>query len=103
MKALDETDPRRRMRTNEQFPLRIVIQAPSRGFGERYTTMMEWLDEHCGINGWSIAPVASSGICDDAIAIYVSNPTCALAFIARWCLQGDPPGLYEFRQNDPPP
>ena len=99
MKPLDETKPRRRMRTEERFPLRIVIHAPSPSLGERYTTMMGWLDEHCGINGWSIAPVASSGVCDDAVAVYVSNPTCALAFIARWCLPSDLPGLYEAREK----
>jgi hypothetical protein len=38
---------------------------------------------------------------NDAIAVYVGNPTCALAFIARWCLPGDPPGVYELRETDP--
>jgi hypothetical protein len=63
--------------------------------------MMNWLDEHCGVDGWAIGPAGTRGIPNDAIAVYVGNPTCALAFIARWCVAGDPSGMYEFRQIDP--
>jgi hypothetical protein len=57
-----------------------------------------------GVSG-SVTPFLSPGtrgISNDAIAVYVGNPTCALAFIARWCEPGDPPGLYELRRADPP-
>ena len=84
-----------------RFPLRITIHTPPEGFGRRYTAMMEWLDEHCGIDAWSIGPAGTHGIRNDAIAVYVANPTCALAFITRWCVAGDPPGLYQLRANEP--
>jgi hypothetical protein len=50
-----------------------------------------WLDENCGISDWSITPTGTRCAHNDAIAVYLSNPTCALAFIARWCLQQDDP------------
>jgi hypothetical protein len=40
---------------------------------------VERLDDNCGINGWSIAPAGVRGVVNDAIAVYVSNPTCAAA------------------------
>lgn len=97
-------NPRRQItaRAEERFPLRIVIRTPPGGFGARYTVMMEWLDEHCGVDGWAIGPAGTRGVRNDAIAVYVGNPTCALAFIARWCVSGEPPGMYGFRQSDPP-
>ena len=96
-------NPRRQItdKAKEQFPLRIVIKTPPGGFGQRYTIMMDWLDEHCGVNGWAIGPAGSRGIFNDAIAVYVGNPTCALAFIARWCEAGNPPGLYDLRETEP--
>ncbi len=84
-----------------QFPVRIVIRVPPSGIGSRYTPMTEWLDENCGIGGWSITPAGTRGISNDAIAVYMSGPTCAVAFVARWCVAGDPPGFYELRQDEP--
>jgi hypothetical protein len=84
-----------------KFPVRIVIKVPEAGIGTRYMPMTEWLDENCGIRGWSITPAGTRGIANDAIALYMSGPTCAVAFVARWCLPGDPPGFYELRQDEP--
>ena len=84
----------------ERFPLRIVIREPSRGFREHSPTITNWLDQNCGIDGWLIARADRRGD-HNAIAVHVSNPTCALAFLARWCLPGDPSGLYELRHTDP--
>ena len=55
--------------------------------------MMEWLDAHCGIDGWMIDPAGTRGVHNDTIAVYIGNPTCALALIASWCVPGDPPGM----------
>jgi hypothetical protein len=63
--------------------------------------MTEWLDENCGIGGWSITPAGTRGILNDAVALYVNGPTCAAAFVARWCIPGDPSGFYELRQAEP--
>jgi hypothetical protein len=54
-----------------------------------------------GIRGWSITRVGTRGIRNDAVAVYMSGPTCAIAFVARWCVPGDPPGFYEFRPDEP--
>ena len=57
-----------------QFPVRIVIKVPPNGIGTRYMPMTEWLDENCGVGGWSITPVGTRGIANDAIAVYMSGP-----------------------------
>jgi hypothetical protein len=41
-------------------------------------------------------------VLNDAFAVFMSNPTCALAFVARWLVPGDPPGFYDLRGDEPP-
>ena len=84
-----------------RFPLRIVIRVPGDGIGTRYGPMSDWLDENCGIGGWSITPAGTRGVLNDAMAVYLNGPTCAVAFVARWCVSGDPPGFYHLRQDEP--
>jgi hypothetical protein len=75
---------------------------PPGGIGTRYTPMVDWLDEHCGVDGWSITPAGMRGLLNDALAVYVNTPACALAFVERWLVRGDdPPGFYELRQDEP--
>lgn len=62
---------------------------------------MDWLDEHCGIDGWSIASAGTRGVGNDSVAVYVNTPTCAVAFVARWLVPGDPPGFCDLRQDNP--
>jgi hypothetical protein len=67
-----------------RFPLRIVVKVPPGGIGTHYVPMVDWLDEHCGVDGWSITPVGTRGLLNDALAVYVNTPACALAFVERW-------------------
>ena len=85
----------------QRFPRAYCARVPGDGIGTRYAAMTEWLDENCGIGGWSITPAGTRGVLNDAIAIYMNGPTCAVAFVARWCTPGDPPGFYELRQDEP--
>jgi hypothetical protein len=62
--------------------------------------MTTWLDDNCGIDGWAMTP--ARGVVNDAVAVYVNCPTCAAAFVARWCVPGDPPGFYDLRRDEPP-
>lgn len=96
-------NPRRQIiaKAEEQFPVRIVVKVPGQGLGTRYGAMSDWLDENCGVNGWSIGPAGTRGVRNDAIAVYMSGPTCAVAFVARWCVPGDPPGMYDLRETEP--
>jgi hypothetical protein len=91
-----------RQEAEQQFPVRIIIRTPGGGIGQRYKAMTDWLDENCGINGWAFAPSGMRSVVNDAFAVYVSNPTCAVAFVARWLVPGDPPGFYELREDEPP-
>jgi len=84
-----------------RFPIRIAVRVPAAGIGQRYMPMTEWLDENCGLGGWSMTPAGTRSVLNDAMAVYVSNPTCAAAFVARWCVPGDPPGFYELRSDEP--
>jgi hypothetical protein len=85
-----------------RFPIRIVVKVPESGIGTRYVPMVDWLDEHCGVDGWSITPAGTRGLLNDALAVYINTPACALAFVERWLVPGnDPPGLYELRQDKP--
>jgi len=63
--------------------------------------MCEWLDENCGIDGWAIAPAGTRDVLIDAIAVYVNTPTCAMGFVARWLVPGEPHGFYEVRADEP--
>jgi hypothetical protein len=84
-----------------RFPLRIVVKVPEGGIGTRYTPMVDWLDAHCGVDGWSITPAGTRGLRNDVLAVYVNTPACALVFVARWLVPGeDPPGIYELRPDD---
>jgi hypothetical protein len=49
-----------------RFPVRIAIKVPPGGIGQRYTPMMAWLDDNCGVDGWSIAPAGVRGVFNDA-------------------------------------
>ena len=84
-----------------RFPVRIAMRLPPGGIGRHYKPMTDWLDENCGIDGWSMAPAGVRGVVNDAVAVYVSTPTCAVAFVARWCVSGDPPGFYDLRHEEP--
>jgi hypothetical protein len=84
-----------------KFPVRIPVKVPGSGLGQRYTAISEWLDDNCGVDGWSIAPAGTRGILNDAMAVYVNTPTCAVAFVARWLVPGDPPGFYQVREDEP--
>jgi len=84
-----------------RFPVRIAVKLPAGGIGQRYKAMTDWLDDNCGIDGWSMAPAGMRGVVNDAVAVYVNTPTCAVAFVARWCVTGDPPGFYDLREQEP--
>jgi hypothetical protein len=70
--------------------VRIAVRVPGSGLGQRYMAISAWLDDNCGVGGWSITPAGTRGVLNDAMAVYVNTPTCAVAFIARWLVPGDP-------------
>jgi hypothetical protein len=85
-----------------RFPVRLLVKVPEGGIGTRYTPMADWLDEHCGIDGWAFTPAGARGLLNDALAVYVNTPACALAFVTRWLVPGnDPPGIYELCDDEP--
>ncbi len=81
------------MRTTQQasreaerrFPVRIRIGVAPGGLGSRLNQMNAWLDANCGADGWAMTPSGTSGIVNDAVAVYFADPTIASAFVARWC------------------
>jgi hypothetical protein len=85
-----------------QFPIRIIVWVPEVGIGARCTGMTDWLDENCEMGAWSICRAGMRGVLNDAVAVYVNTPICAVSFVARWCVPSDPPGFYDLRSDDPP-
>ena len=72
-----------------RFPVRIAVRIPN-GLGQQYQPMSDWLDENCGVRGWAITSMGRQPMGEDAVAVYLSTPTCAVGFVARWCVPGDP-------------
>src|SRR5207248_11322046 len=72
-------------RAERWFPVRIRLALPVGGLGERLNRMHEWLDQNAGAHGRAMTPSGSSGVVNDAIAIYFADATIASAFVARWC------------------
>ena len=68
-----------------QFPVRVRIAVPPEGLGRQLELMHAWLDEVCGVAGWSSAPAGTAGVVNDAIAFYFESAGLAYAFVARFC------------------
>jgi hypothetical protein len=70
------------MRTSQQatrdaerrFPVRIRIGIPPGGLGSRLGQMNAWLDANCGADGWAMTPSGTSGVVNDAVAVYFADP-----------------------------
>ena len=56
-----------------QFPVRVRIAVPPEGLGRQLELMHAWLDEVCGVAGWSSAPAGTAGVVNDAIAFYFES------------------------------
>ena len=69
-----------------QFAVWIRIGVPPEGLGSQLTQMIGWLDANCGAGSWSMTPSGTSGIVNDALAIYFPEPAVARAFVNRWCI-----------------
>jgi hypothetical protein len=63
--------------------------------------MSDWLDENCGTHGWAITSAGTRGVLNDAVAVYVNTPTCAVAFVARWLILAARRGFYQVREDEP--
>src|ERR1051326_6663525 len=71
--------------TERHLPVRIRIAIPPDGFGGQLHQMIAWLDANCGPGFWAMAPAGTSGVVNDALAIYVFNAEIARTFVNRWC------------------
>ena len=63
--------------------VRIRVAVPPGGLGRRLTQMTAWLDENCGAAGWAMTPSGVRGVFNDAISLYLADPTIASAFVCR--------------------
>jgi hypothetical protein len=68
------------------LPVRIRIAVPPDGLGSQLDQMIAWLDANCGPGFWAIAPSGTSGVMNDALAIYFPSDALARAFVKRWCI-----------------
>jgi hypothetical protein len=81
--------PRASMRAQREaerrYPVRVRIAVPPEGFGRQLAIMHAWLDETCGAEGWATAPAGTTGVVNDAVALYFADAAVAHAFVARFC------------------
>lgn len=78
--------PGRTLREAERgFPVRVRIAVPPQGFGRQLAIMHAWLDETCGVAGWTSAPAGLTGVLNDAVAFYFEDAAFAHAFVNRFC------------------
>jgi hypothetical protein len=68
-----------------RYPVRVRIAVPPEGLGRQLEIMHAWLDETCGTEGWASAPAGTTGIVNDALALYFEDAAFARAFVARFC------------------
>ena len=79
---------------DRKFPVRIAVKVPLNGIRQRCGSISDWLDENRGVDGWTITQAGTRTAGDQAIAVY-DTPTCAVAFVARWCVPGERPSFYD--------
>src|SRR5271169_7033524 len=68
-----------------RYPVRLRIAVLPEGFGRQLDIMHAWLDETCGAKGWATAPAGTTGVVNDALALYFEDAAFAHAFVARFC------------------
>ena len=68
-----------------RYPVRVRIAVPPEGLGRQLEIMHAWLDEICGAEGWATAPAGTTGVVNNAIALYFEYASLAHAFVARFC------------------
>ena len=68
-----------------RYPVRVRIAVPPEGLGRQLEIMHAWLDETCGAEGWATAPAGTTGVVNDALALYFEDAAFAHAFVARFC------------------
>jgi hypothetical protein len=61
-------NPRNMITSAERlFPVRIRIDVPPGGLGQRHSHITTWLDENWGANGWAMTPSGTRGVLNDAL------------------------------------
>ena len=68
-----------------RYPVRVRIAVPREALGRQLEIMHAWLDETCGPEGWATAPARTTGVVNDALALYFEDAAFAHAFVARFC------------------
>src|ERR1051326_2353325 len=89
-----------------RFPVRIKLELPPGGLGERLDAMQRWLDDTCGADGWSMTPSGLRGVVNDAVAVYFLDAGSAAGFGARWCAGSKAKvsdGAFQMRDDEPAP
>jgi hypothetical protein len=68
-----------------RYPVRVRIAVPPEGLGRQIEIIHAWLDETCGAEGWTTAPAGTTGVVNDALALYFEDAAFAHAFVVRFC------------------
>ena len=76
-----------RTRDDSAFPVRIMLAAPSSGFGLLMEEMYRWLQDRTGLHGNAVHSGGRGGAREsspDRMAVYFKGPQIAVDFLAAF-------------------
>ena len=82
---MTRTAVRAQREAERRYLVRVRIAVPPEGLGRQLEIMHAWLDETCGTEGWAAAPAGTTGVVNDALALYFEDAAFAHAFVVRFC------------------
>ena len=80
-----EASMRAQREAERRYPVRVRIAVPPEGLGRQLEIMHAWLNETCSAGGWATAPAGTTGVVNDALALYFEDAAFAHAFVSRFC------------------
>ena len=72
--------------------------------GSRLDRIKVWLDESCGADGWAMTPSGTRGLLNDALSIYLGDPTLPSASsLDGGCQVETAGGVFQVREDESAP
>jgi hypothetical protein len=70
---------------DRRHPARVRTAVPPEELGSQLEIIHAWPDETCGTEGWATASAGTTGILNDAVALYFEDTAVAHTFVACFC------------------
>jgi hypothetical protein len=76
---------RAQLEADRRYPSRARTAVPPEELNGQLEIIHAWPDETCGTEGWATASAGTTGILNDAVALYFEDTAVAHTFVARFC------------------